>query len=57
MTYKVEFEIEGEIEVEAESKEKAERLVRHMDRHTLFEEGTELNCNIYAYVNDEEEKQ
>ena len=57
MTYKVEFEIEGEIEVAAESKKKAERLVRHMDRHTLFEEGTELNCNIYAYVDDEEEEQ
>lgn len=56
MTYKVEFDIEGEIEVEAESKEEAERLVNRMDRHELFEDCTELDCSVYAYVDDEEEE-
>ena len=57
MTYKVEFEIEGEIEVEAESKKAAERIVRHMERSELFEEGMETRFSTYAYVDDEEEKQ
>ena len=55
MTYKVECEIEGEIEVEAESKKAAERIVRHMERSELFEEGAEMRFSAYAYMDDEEE--
>lgn len=55
MVYKVEFEIEGEIEVAANSKEQAERLVRHLERSELFEEGMETRFSTYAYVDDEKE--